>query len=184
MTTGDPIPNLHTGFSSPGAVATPWSEVVGVLERADIFWISTVRPDGRPHVTPLPAMWLDGSLYIATGETEQKARNLDRNPACILTTGTNTYIPALDVVVEGHAARCRQRPTLERLAQMWKDRLDWPYDVDDDGFRHPQGDQPSNVDTAAVAVFEVRPTKILSFKRGEEFAQTRYRPTGTGRVPG
>ena len=40
-----------------------------------------VRRDGRPHVTPLPAMWLDGALHLCTGAHEEKARNLECEPA-------------------------------------------------------------------------------------------------------
>jgi len=32
------------------------------LEKAEVFWLSTVRPDGRPHVTPMVSVWLDGAL--------------------------------------------------------------------------------------------------------------------------
>jgi hypothetical protein len=63
----EPVAELHPGYSSAGARATPWSEVVAVLERAEIYWIATVRADGRPHVTPIPAMWLDGALHFSTG---------------------------------------------------------------------------------------------------------------------
>jgi len=47
--------------------------VVDVLTRSEMFWLSSVRGDGRPHVTPLPAIWLDGALHICTGDAEQKA---------------------------------------------------------------------------------------------------------------
>ncbi|MDF0531393.1 pyridoxamine 5'-phosphate oxidase family protein [Tsukamurella sp. 8F] len=167
---------LHSGFSSPGAVGTPWSEVEELLSHAEMFWIGTVRADGRPHVTPLPAMWLDDTMYFATGLEEQKGRNLTRNPSCTLTTGSNSYRSALDVVVEGRAVRVRDRAVLEQLAGMWLERLDWPYDVDDDGFRHRSDGRAPNVDTGSVPVFEVRPDKILSFSRGESFVQTRHLP--------
>ena len=49
-----------------------------------MYWLSTVRPDGRPHVTPLLGIWLDGALYFCTGPDERKAKNLARNPRCIL----------------------------------------------------------------------------------------------------
>lgn len=40
----------------------------------------------------------------------------------------------------------------------------------------PEGPQPESADAATVVpVFAVRPAKILSFGRGERFAQTRYR---------
>ncbi len=175
--TSQPVAELHPDFSSAGATATPWHDVVSVLNRAEIFWISTVRADGRPHVTPLPAMWLDGALHFSTGVDEQKARNLARNPNCILTTGTNGYQHGLDVVVEGRAERVTNRPMLERLAEVWQSKIGWPYDVVEGGFRHrTEGPQPETADSERVVpVFAVRPSKVLSFSRGERFAQTRYR---------
>jgi len=93
------------------------AEVVDVLTRSEMFWLSSVRGDGRPHVTPLPAIWLDGALHICTGDAEQKARNIDSEPRCVLTTGTNELRSGLDVVVEGVARRVTDRPLLERLAR-------------------------------------------------------------------
>ncbi len=75
-----PVAQLNAGFSSPGATARPWAEVSDVLTHAEIFWLSTVRADGRPHVTPLPAVWDDGTLHFCTGAQEQKSRNLAANP--------------------------------------------------------------------------------------------------------
>lgn len=68
-----------------------------------MFWLSTVRHDGRPHVTPLAAIWLDGALHFCAGSQEQKAKNLESNQRCILTTGTSQLRSGLDVVVEGTA---------------------------------------------------------------------------------
>ena len=93
MSSPAPTPDLHTGFSAPGATPTPWEDVVGVLVSAELFWISTVRTDGRPHVTPLPAVWCDGALYFCTGPGEQKAVNLAQEQ-CALTTGDNRGRPA------------------------------------------------------------------------------------------
>src|SRR5207244_1242434 len=80
-----------------------WGDVVGVLVSGELFWISTVRTNGRPHVTPLPAVWRDGALYFCTGPGEQKALNLRANDQCVLTTGDNHWKAGLDVVVEGRA---------------------------------------------------------------------------------
>ena len=62
---------LNEGFSEPGAAARPWAEVAEVLSNSEMFWLSTVRRDGRPHVTPLPAIWLAGVLYFCAGSHEQ-----------------------------------------------------------------------------------------------------------------
>src|SRR5215467_2831830 len=103
----EPTTTLDTRFSDPGAVATEWQETRRMLETAELFWISTVRPDGRPHVTPLVAVWLDEAIHFCTGATEQKAINLSRNPHVILTTGCNQWKTGIDVVVEGAPSSSR-----------------------------------------------------------------------------
>src|SRR5690348_15348759 len=105
MAADQPIPEIDARFSQPDATPTPWPQVEAVLEGAELFWISTVRADGRPHVTPLPAVWFDDALHFCTGAGEQKGVNVERNPSCALTTGTNTWKRGLDVVVEGRAER-------------------------------------------------------------------------------
>ncbi len=162
-----PTPELHAGFSAPDSTPTPWQDVVDILESAELFWISTVRADGRPHVTPLPAVWRDDALYFCTGPDEQKALNLRANDQCALTTGNNRWKAGLDVVVEGRAKQINDDATLRTLAALWKTKYDgdWDYDVRDGAFHHEQG---------VAHVFEVRPHKVLSFAKGG-FAQTRFR---------
>jgi predicted pyridoxine 5'-phosphate oxidase superfamily flavin-nucleotide-binding protein len=79
-----PRTTIDTRFSDPEATATPWSETRRVLETAELFWITTVRADGRPHVTPLVAVWLDDAIHFSTGETEQKAMKLRVNRHVVL----------------------------------------------------------------------------------------------------
>jgi general stress protein 26 len=163
-----PTVELNEGFSEPAAMARPWAEVAEVLSRSEMFWLSTVRHDGRPHVTPLPAIWLDGTLYYCAGAHEQKAKNLEFNPRCVLATGTNQFRSGLDVVVEGAAARVTDTAQLQRLAAMWKSKLDWDFEVTDGAFRDPAG--------RLGLVFGVTPAKILSFGKSP-YSQTRYRFT-------
>ena len=75
----DPTAEIDRRFSDPEAGATPWAEVARTLERAELYWLTTVRADGRPHVTPLIGVWHDGALHFCTGPREQKARNLEHN---------------------------------------------------------------------------------------------------------
>lgn len=98
-----PTGELEPQFSSEDATPRAWSEGRQRLEQAEVYWLSTVRPDGRPHVTPLLAVWLGGALYFCTGPHERKAKNLDQNPRCVLTTGCNALNEGLDLVVEGDA---------------------------------------------------------------------------------
>jgi nitroimidazol reductase NimA-like FMN-containing flavoprotein (pyridoxamine 5'-phosphate oxidase superfamily) len=102
MATKMPVGELHAGFSEPAATPTDWAEGRWHIDEAEVFWLSTVRPDGRPHVTPLLAVWHADPMYFCTGPQERKAKNLQQNPQCILTTGQNG-LDGLDVVVEGQA---------------------------------------------------------------------------------
>jgi len=70
---------LDARFSSEGAKPTAWPEARKHLEGAELYWLTTVRADGRPHVTPLIAVWLDGAMHFCTGASEQKAKNLEHN---------------------------------------------------------------------------------------------------------
>ena len=161
-----PVTTLDTRFSDPDAVATSWDETRRVLETAELFWIATVRADGRPHVTPLVAVWLDSALHFSTGAGEQKAVNLQSSPHVILTTGCNQWERGLDVVVEGDAVQVTDDQMLERLADAWKTKWDgrWEYEARDGSFHHGNG---------AALVFSVTPTKILAFAKGT-FSQTRH----------
>jgi general stress protein 26 len=162
----EPRAVLNAGFSSPGATARRWTEVVDVLSNSEMFWLSMTRRDGRPHVTPLPAIWLDGAFHFCAGAHEQKAKNLEVNDRCILTTGTNELRSGLDVVVEGAAARVTDQAKLQQLAALWKSKLDWLFDVGDGAFRDGAG--------RTGLVFGVRPAKVLAFGKAKSFSQTRY----------
>src|SRR5512133_1606924 len=134
-----PITKLDTRFSDPDAVATEWDDTRRVLETAELFWISTVRTDGRPHVTPLVAVWLDDALHFCTGAAEQKGRNLESNRHVVITTGCNTWDRGLDVMVEGDAVRVTDDATLQRLARTWAEKWEgqWKFDVRDGAFVSP-----------------------------------------------
>jgi uridine kinase/general stress protein 26 len=112
----EPHTELDLRFSEPDTAPTSWNDAVEVLDTAQLAWITTVRADGRPHVTPLVAIRHDGAYYFATGPTEQKAVNLGHSSAVVMTTGRNDWESGLDVVVEGNARRVTDQPTLEELA--------------------------------------------------------------------
>jgi len=161
-----PAVQLNDGFSEPGAAAPPWAEVSRVLSASEMVWLSTVRGDGRPHVSPLPAVWSDGTMYFCVGAHEQKARNLASDARCVIAAGANQFRSGLDVVVEGTAVRVTDNARLRRLAALWKSELDWDFVVTDCGFRDP-GDRVG-------LVFGVTPAKILAFGKNP-YSQTRYR---------
>jgi general stress protein 26 len=162
-----PTTEVDARYSNPGAVATEWDEARQVLETAELFWICTVRADGRPHLTPLVAVWLDGALYFSTGPAEQKYVNMLANQNVLLVTGRNDWDRGLDVSVEGKAVRVTDENLLRRLTQKWGAKWDgrWQWGIGDGAFRDEGGGQ--------ALVFGVEPVKILTFAKGN-FCATRH----------
>ena len=168
MSKPEPVTELDPRFSSEDARPTEWADARRRLEQAEVYFLTTVRADGRPHVTPLIAVWEHESLYFCTGPTEQKARNLAANPHCILTAGATAIAEGLDVVVEGDAVRADDDAELGRVAAAYEDKYgkDWHFDVKDGAFHHEAGD---------AWVFRVSPVRSFGFAKGEPFGQTRFR---------
>ena len=71
-----PATTLDQPYSDPAATAVEWDETRRVLETAELFWVSTVRADGRPHVTPVVAAWAEDAVWFSTGVDEVKFANL------------------------------------------------------------------------------------------------------------
>jgi uncharacterized pyridoxamine 5'-phosphate oxidase family protein len=161
------IGELDSDYSDPEAVPLPWDDVDQLLREAPLFWLSTVRPDGRPHVTPLIALWLGEALYFSTGPGERKHRNLAHNPWCALTTGCNDLLDGVDLVVEGIATDVTDDPDLRILAGAFRAKYgdDWHFEVRDGAFHHPGG--------GSALVRRVEPAKVLAFGKGP-YSQTRW----------
>jgi hypothetical protein len=171
MAQGEPAAELDRRFSDPNATPTPWVEARDQLAGAKAYWLSTVRPDGRPHVTTIAAVWVDGALHFTTGRTERKAMNLAQNANCVVTTGTSA-LEGLDVVVEGEAVRVADEARLQRLADAYVEKYDqlFVFGVRDGALWIEGSDDPG-------LAFEIRPTKGFGFGKGVSFSQTRWRFT-------
>lgn len=169
MTATTPTTEVNPQYSDPGATATPWATAREHLTRAEIYWLSTVQPDGRPHTTTLIAVWHDDTFYFCTGADERKARNIAQNAHCTVTTGCNTYNEGLDIVIEGEVARVTDEATLQRIAAAYEAKYgsDWHWDVRDGAFHGGEGN--------VALVFAVAPAKAFGFAKGGPFSQTRWR---------
>jgi nitroimidazol reductase NimA-like FMN-containing flavoprotein (pyridoxamine 5'-phosphate oxidase superfamily) len=163
-----PVTQLSS-FSSKDAVATEWAKGRRALEDAEVYWLSTVRPDGRPHVTPLLGVWLTGALHFCTGSTERKAKNLAANPHCVLTTGRNG-LEGLDLVVEGQAITVRDQSELRTIADRFESKYG-PHFKSPDGTWSGLGDA---IRAGDVLVFRVGPKKVFGFGKGTHYSQTRW----------
>jgi nitroimidazol reductase NimA-like FMN-containing flavoprotein (pyridoxamine 5'-phosphate oxidase superfamily) len=166
-----PVTAIDQRYSSAKAVAISWDQTRSVLESAELFWLTTVRVDGRPHVTPVVAVWLGEMLCFTTGAEEQKYVNLRANPNVVLTTGCNSWDHGLDVVVEGQASHVTDEATLTRAASAFATKWQgsWQFAVRDGRFYNVgAGDWPSEV-------FSVTPVKVFAHAKGDPFGATTHR---------
>jgi nitroimidazol reductase NimA-like FMN-containing flavoprotein (pyridoxamine 5'-phosphate oxidase superfamily) len=170
MTTGQIDPR----YGDASATSPPWTDIERLLTDAQLYWIITVRADGRPHAVPLVGVWQDHAFAFCTGAEEQKQRNLDANPHVAVTTGStgaHGWDSGKDVVVEGTAERVTDVDELQRLADAWfaKYGEDWAYAVRGQEFV----ERSSSGGGSGARVYRVRPAKVLAF--GDAHGQTAYR---------
>jgi hypothetical protein len=117
----------QTNLDIYGGAPIPWSRALDQLQDASvrkITWLATVRPDGRPHVAGVGALWLDGKFYFTSGAGTRKSRNLAENPNCVI----SVKLTDLDLVVEGTATWVTDGATLQRLAERYVAQ-GWPASV-------------------------------------------------------
>ena len=117
-----------------GSKPIPWSRALQALgapatkpgEAPTTYWLATVRPDQRPHVAGVGALWVDDRFYFTSGAGTRKSRNLAENPNCVISVS----LSGLDLVVEGTARLVSDEPTLRRLAELYAAQ-GWPASVSD-----------------------------------------------------
>jgi nitroimidazol reductase NimA-like FMN-containing flavoprotein (pyridoxamine 5'-phosphate oxidase superfamily) len=165
-----PVTTFDQRYSDPAATATGWEQTRRALAEAELFWVSTVRADGRPHVTPVVAVWAEGAIWFSTGATEQKFANMRANPHVVLTTGCNRWDGGLDVVVEGEAVPVTDDAVLGRVAEAFTAKWDgrWRWIARGGCFRGDDGE-------GEAMVFSVTPAKVFAHAKGDPFGATTHR---------
>ncbi|MFJ4767798.1 pyridoxamine 5'-phosphate oxidase family protein [Streptomyces uncialis] len=157
---------LDPRYTSPGAQPAQWTETRTTLAEAELYWISTVRPSPRPHITPVVGAWHDGALWFCSQPHERKVRNLVSNPRCSLLTGTNRMDSGVDIVLEGLAVRVTDGRRLEEAAEVFRHKYGprWDYVVEKDMLSGSVG---------RSWAFSVAPRTVFAFTKGL-VAQTRW----------
>jgi nitroimidazol reductase NimA-like FMN-containing flavoprotein (pyridoxamine 5'-phosphate oxidase superfamily) len=150
----------------------PWSRARAALESfggpEHRAFLATTRPDGRPHLAGVGALWDQGKVYIVSGDGTRKSRNLADNPTCAVSMS----LPEMDLVVEGRAARVTDDATLQRLAGRYAES-GWPARVENGAFTYDYsapsaGPPPWNL-------YEITPTTIFGVMAAEPGGATRWR---------
>jgi hypothetical protein len=166
MTEREPVAGRLLGDAE--ARPPSWREARARLEEAQFYWLSTVRPDGQPHIMPVLAIWLDGALHVSASPASRKSRNLAQTPRCAIAVDSDD----LHLVVEGTAERIANGARLERLAELYSTKYGW--DVTAHGGAL-YGDGAPTAGPPPFEVFEVRPSTVFAFGTDESFGAIRWR---------
>lgn len=95
----------------------PWSQVEERLTAAKNYWLATVRPDGRPHVTPVWGVWVDRELYFDGLPTTRWGRNLAANPHATVHLESADDVVILEGIVED--LETTSADLAERIIRAW-----------------------------------------------------------------
>ena len=120
----------------------PWSFVERTMDAGRNYWVTTVRPDGRPHARPTWGVWLDGRFHCGGGEGTRWVRNLARDPSIAVHTESAESV----VILEGEAERIDEgTASAERIGRL-DDAYEEKYEI-----RH------------GTPFFAVRPGRVLAW---------------------
>ena len=171
--------NLATLY---GAEPMDWAPVVERLERGvpqapgsggpdrHTCWLTTINPDGSPHVTALGGLWVDGSFWFQTGPGTRKGRNIARDPRCTLSVATKEF----DLVVEGEAVRVDDPSLVAEMGRRWAAQ-GWPARVDETGAALTAEYSAQSAGPPPWYVFRLTPTKATAVETVAPGRATRWR---------
>jgi hypothetical protein len=149
-----------------------WSRALEALESGEpqkqTPFLATTRPNGRPHVAGVGALWDDGKVYFVSGAGTRKSRNLAHNANCAISMS----LTGIDLIIEGLAERVTVEETLHRLAKRYDDQ-GWPATVKDGAFTHEYS-APS-AGPPPWDLYAVAPTTVFGVLTVEPGGATRWR---------
>ena len=108
------MPGYGIVEATEGSRLLPWSWAEKRLSESHDYWLSTIRPDCRPHIMPVWGVWNESRLWFSSSLASRKARNLLNDPRCTIATD-NALEP---VVMEGTAERVTDLKLLARMLEL------------------------------------------------------------------
>jgi len=73
-------PHFPPGYVDNPKSSVSWEYVVQRLSESKNYWLSSVRPNGRPHTIPRWGVFVDGKFYYDGSPETRHARNIVENP--------------------------------------------------------------------------------------------------------
>jgi hypothetical protein len=162
MDWADVVARLDAGFDqAPGAEAGPGRHTC---------WLTTLNPDGGPHMTAVGALWLDGSFWFETGRGSRKGRNLARDARCALSLSVREF----DLVTEGEARLVGDPHVVAKLARAWVEE-GWPCEVDASGTALTAPYSAQSAGPPPWHVYRIDATSAYAVQTVEPHGATRWR---------
>jgi hypothetical protein len=162
------MPVIEEPYNADDLSPTPWSTAADLLGSADTYWLATVRPDGRPHVVPVLAVWVDDTLHFVASDISRKAVDLARDARCTITT----HGKGLDLVVDGEATKATDGALLPRVADAYAAKYDWHVTISDGTF---DAEGAPTAGPRPYAVYAVAPSTAFDFPTAGRLTPTRWR---------
>ncbi|ORW98692.1 pyridoxamine 5'-phosphate oxidase [Mycobacterium triplex] len=163
-----------------GAPTIEWARVKTVLDgrltqapgsggpQRHTAWLTTINPDGSPHVRPVGVIAHDGSWYFTSGPATRKSGNLARDRRCVVSVATEQF----DLVLEGTADRVRDASELACVAEAFV-HSGWPAQVAGDAltaeYSAPSAGPPP------WRVYRTQPAAVFALATSEPFGATKFR---------
>lgn len=104
------------GISTKKEGMLSWDWVNEQMAQSRNYWIGSTRPDGRPHVSPVWGVWMDGVLYFGASRHSRKIRNLTANPEVVIHLESGDEV----VIFEGKIEPVDDKKLLVKMADAFE----------------------------------------------------------------
>jgi hypothetical protein len=147
--------------TQPGAPVLDWDATIELLANAQVYWVCTVRAQGRPHAVPVWGLWWRNSFVFSAARDSLKVRNLRRLPAVVVHVDSGQDV----AIVDGNGAEVTDRADLGELGPLFTDKYGRGIGVEYDFV----SDAPT-----MMAVIAVRAEVVQSWHAGLGFVATKW----------
>ena len=111
-------PKFPKGYVDNLVSYVDWDWVAAQLTESRHYWLSSVRPNGKPHIVPRWAVYVDGKIYYDGSPETRHARNIETNPNICVNLESGSEV----IMLEG-TSRAADKPSPElakRLSTEYK----------------------------------------------------------------
>ena len=149
--------SLSSVRTEPSGGALPWRTVSLTLQVTRSAWLSTTRPDGRPHAVPVWFLWEEGLVYFTTAATSQKGVNLTTQPYAVLHVGDGDDV----IIVEGPTSLVTDPTERLRVADRYGEK-----------YVEPVTGERAVVDAPGTALYRLDANRIMAWIYGNVASRT------------